>query len=105
MGDLSVAIMLQFVRLNALARFENDPGGHGLAEPGVGHPGDGDFGDGRMAVQELFNLRRIDVFTAANDQFTAAAYDPEVAIVAAPGEIAGMKPAIAIDRPGGGLRV
>ena len=51
-----------------------------------------------MAMQELFDLGGIDVFTAADDHFLAAADDPVVSILSHAGQVAGVQPAGGVDR-------
>ena len=100
-SDLITAIAFQVVGLERGAVLEHDPGGDGLAVLGIGKPRDGHFGDGGMVMQELFDLGRIDVLAAADDQLLASADDAEVAVVAAPGQVAGVQPAGGVD----GVRV
>ncbi len=83
---------------DAFARLGHDPGGDDFAVLGVGQPGDGDLGDRRMTVQELLDLGRVDVLAAANDQLLAPADDSIIAVVAAAGQVAGMEPAVGVDR-------
>ncbi len=91
--------------MHARARLEHDPGRHDFAVLGVGHAGHGDLGDGGMPVQELLDLGRIDVFSAANDQLSAPADDPVVAVLATASQVARMQPAVRVDGPGGRLGV
>src|SRR5262245_60201030 len=58
-----------------------------------------------MPVDEFLNFRRIDVFTAANDELLTAPDNAEVAVRAAAGEVARVEPAVAVDDAGGGFRV
>ena len=104
MGDLALAVLFQLVGVHRRAGLGNDPGRDDLAVLGVGQAGHGDLGDRRMPVQELLDLGRIDVLAAANDQLPAPAHDPVIAVVAAAGQVAGMEPAVGVDRPGGRLR-
>ena len=83
----------------------DDPGRDDLAVPGVGQADDGDLGDAGVVVQELLDLGRIDVLAPPDDQLLAAADDPVVAVVALAGEVAGVKPAVGVDHPGGRLGV
>ena len=77
----------------------DDPGRDDLAVLGVGQADDGDLGDGRVVVEELLDLGRVDVLAAPDDQLLAPADDPVVAVVAAAGQVAGVEPAVGVDRP------
>ncbi len=55
-----------------------------------------------MLVQHVFNLARVHVVPATNDQILVPADDPEVPVRVDPGEVFGVEPAVA-DRGGRGL--
>ena len=62
-----------------------------------------DFADLGVTKQQLFELARIDVFAAADDHVLQAALYRAIAARVHRAEIAGMQPAVAIDRGGGRL--
>src|SRR5205823_1425066 len=51
----------------------------------------------------LFDLAGVDVVAAGDDQLAGAPGDGEVAVGAAPAEVAGVEPAISVERLGGRL--
>ncbi len=73
----------------------------GLTPFVVGEPDDGDLADARVSKQEILELARIDVLAAPDDHVLDAADDVAVAVVGHRGEVAGVHPAIGVDRRGG----
>ena len=70
MCDLTMTVLFQVVGVCQLVPgLENEPGCDDFAVPGVGNARDGDLGDGRVPVEELFDLGGRDVFAPADDQF------------------------------------
>src|SRR6266496_6026430 len=57
------------------------------------HPDDRRLGDGRVLVEDLLDLPRVDVVAAADDQVLLAVDDEEVTLLVDPAHIAGVDPA------------
>ena len=57
------------------------------------------------AEQDLFDFQRADVFAAANDDVGLAVGDGEVAVVVDDPDVAGVVPAVVVERPRGQRRV
>lgn len=68
----------------------------------VGHPADGGFAHTGLFEQELFDLARVDIETAGDDEVTLVAAQCVVAVGGAGGQIAGVEPSLA-PRGGGGI--
>src|SRR4249919_791106 len=49
-----------------------------------------------MRIQRLFDYRRVDVVTTADDQFLGTTREPEIALRIATRQIAGMQPQLSI---------
>jgi hypothetical protein len=58
-----------------------------------------------VGVEELLDLARVDVLPAADHHVLDAADDVAVAVVAHHGQVAGVHPAVGVDRLGGALGV
>ena len=70
----------------------------------VRHSVDLDIGDLRMGVEELLDLARIDVFTAADNHVLDSAGDLAIAVLIHDCQITGVQPLLRIDSLGGLLR-
>ena len=77
---------------------ELDPGADRLAIARIGHADHLDVLHLRVAIEELFDLARIDVLAAANDHVLEAAHDVDVALLVHGREVAGTHPAGLVDR-------
>ena len=75
-----------------------------LAELAVIDPEYDDLADGRVFVEPVLDLDRIDVLATADDEIGAAACKEEQSVLDA-AEVAGSEPAARSDRLGGRLRV
>src|SRR5437773_10520079 len=81
----------------------HDGGDDLLAELWVGEAEHGGLGHEWVAEQHLFDLAGVDVVAAGDDQLAGAAGDGEIAIGAAPTQVAGVEPAFGVERFGRGL--
>ena len=86
------------------ARPQDDVRAGQLALHRVGHRPDRDRGDRRMLDKHALDLRGVDVVAGGDDHVLQAIDDEEVAVGARVREVAGMQPAIGIDRLGGRQR-
>ena len=64
----------------------------------VRHGNDGAFGHVRMAIDQVLDLGDGNVLAAADDDVLAAPDDADVAIAVHAREIAGVEPAVLVDR-------
>src|SRR5690348_12157858 len=94
----------QFVGGGGSARLELHGGGDFLAEMLIRDSDDGGFGYGWMLVDDLFDLARVHVESAADDHVLLPVHDVEIAVLVDSGQVAGLEPA-AGDRLGRGARV
>src|SRR5580700_5079501 len=76
-----------------------------LAVALVGHADYLDVGDVWMGVEELLDLARVDVLTAADHHVLDPADDADVTVLVHRREVAGVHPALLVDRLGGALGV
>ena len=82
-----------------------DPGAELLAVLLVGDADHLDVLDVGVGVEELLDLARVDVLAAADHHVLDPADDVAVAVLAHLGEVAGVHPAVGVDRLGGLLRL
>src|SRR5579871_2574438 len=90
----------ELVRVNRLERADDDRRDNLFAVDRIGQTKDGRLGDGRMAEENLLDLAGIDVVAAGNDQLPRPTRDREVPVVTPPAQIAGVEPAVAVERLG-----
>ena len=90
-----------------LGRVEGGPDhrAHHLAPEPVRHPDHDRLGHRRVAQQHGLDLARVDVLPAPDDHLLEPARDPAVAALVHRPQVAGVQPAVGVDRRGGGLRV
>ncbi len=69
-----------------------------FTEPRVGRGDDGDLRDLSERKHRLFDLRRGDVLTAANDHVVQAVRDGEEAVVVEHAHVAGVVPTVGVER-------
>src|SRR5215472_14343182 len=98
MGDLSLAESTDFFGGRALAVAQAHPGAEFLAIAQVGNADHLDVLDFRVTVEELLDLARIDVFTAADHHVLDPADDIAITLGIDRREIAGMHPSGCVDR-------
>ena len=91
----------QLLLADPLAVLEHDRRADLLAQLGVRDAEDGRLAYGRMLVEHLLDLARIDVVAAADDQVLLAVDDEEVAVLVDPCHVARDEPAVVGDRLGG----
>src|SRR5438270_631430 len=87
-----------------LACLDGHDGRDLFAQPFVGDADDGRLLNRRVRVEDLFDLPRVDVEAAADDQLLLAVDDEEEAFLVLVAHVAGMEPA-ALERLGRGLRL
>ena len=104
LGHVAAHVSFDVVFGDVLAFFFDHDGEDFFAVGGVGNADDLDVFDGRMGVDEILDLLGIEVFAAADDHVLDPAGDAIVAVVVTDGEVAGVQPAVAVDRSGCGLR-
>src|SRR5262249_6385683 len=83
------------------ARLDHHRRGDLLAQHRVRDADHGGLGDGRVLVQDLLDLPRVDVVAAPDDQVFAPVDDEVEAVVVDPGQVTAAEPAVR-DRLGGG---
>src|SRR6266581_3785121 len=71
---------------------------YAFAEPGVGDGEGGRLLDGCVAQRQGFDVRRMDIAAAADDDILLAAGDAQIALIVEPAEIAGHEPARFVER-------
>src|SRR5215207_9388113 len=103
-GDALLDEALHVLGRRAGSRLQGDRGTDLLAQTVVWDAHDRDLADGGMLVEDLFDLARVDVEPAADDQLLLAVDDEEVAVLVALREIAGVQPSVLVDGPGGRFR-
>src|SRR5699024_4948037 len=67
----------------------------------IGHADDLDVADGRVVVEELLDLARVDVLAAADDHVLDAPGDVDVAVIVHDRKVTGVDPPGRVDRFGG----
>src|SRR5439155_23950741 len=93
-GRHSIAYQgLQLVDVARL-RARNDEGDHFLSEPRVWYADDDRLVDVRVAVEDLFDLARVDGVAAANDDVLLAVDEEQVAILVEVADVAGPEPTV-----------
>ena len=95
----------QRLLIDAFPVFEDHVGGGQLAPIVVRNAEHGAFIDRRVAVESVFDLRRIDVFAARNDHVLGAVDQKQKPVFIDIANVAGADPAIRIDRRLGGFGV
>ena len=98
-GDLALAKGANLFLGGFKAGAQANPCDDDFAEAGVGDADDLDFADFGIGVEELLHFAGVDVFTAANDDVAGAAGEVDAAVVVHDAEVAGVQPAIAVERP------
>ena len=81
----------------------DDGGADVLTQRVVGHSEHGGLADTRVGVEDLLDLARVDVISAADDEVLLAVDDEQVAVPVDGGDIAGVQPARAPRGPGGAV--
>src|SRR5262249_11625665 len=94
-GHTLLGVRDQFFGSDRVARLELDDGLDLLAEPLVGDADHSGCGDGRVRVQLLLDLTRIDVEATADDQLLLAVHDEEIAVVIDIAHVPSVEPATA----------
>ena len=97
-GDPRLDEALDLLGIRLVAGLEDDRGADVLAELVVGQAHDRGLHDVGVLVEHLLDLARVDVEAAADDHLLLAVDDEEIAVVVDPGQIAGVKPPVGIDR-------
>ena len=105
MGDLAAAEVADRLFGFLCARLQDDPGAHLLAETLVRHAEDLDVLNVVMAQQEFLDLARIDVLAAADQHVLDPADDLAIALGVDGGQVAGVHPALGVDRLARALQV
>ena len=99
-GDLVLDELAQLFGARLGAVLERDRGADLLAVLVVGHAEHRGLAHGRVLVEDLLDLARVDVVAAADDHVLLAVDDEEVAVLVDGRHVAGVQPAVA-DRLGG----
>src|SRR5262249_20425102 len=86
--------------VGAEAGAQDEPGRYPRAERRVGLAGDAGVGHGRVLAQRGFDLGRVDVLAARDDEVAAPVEHGQVAAGLEPADVAGVEPAVA-ERGGG----
>src|SRR5436190_13251376 len=105
MGDLSLAEGADLLGARRLAVAQANPGAELLAVARVGDADDLHILDLRVAVEELFDLARIDVLAAADHHVLDPADDVAIALRVDRCEVAGVHPAGRVNRLAGPLLI
>ncbi len=105
MGDAAAAEGSDLLLVTAFALNQPDPGAELLAQLGIGDPHHLHIGDLRVGVEKLLDLAGVDVLSAADDHVLDPPHDIAVALLVDDTDIAGMHPALGVDRFGGPLRI
>src|SRR4051795_2632581 len=96
--DLPPAGGRQLLGADRAALAQLDPGHDLLAVARAGHADEVGVADGRDADQELLDLARVDVLSAADEHVLDAPDDLHVALVVHRREVARVHPAVVVDR-------
>ncbi len=105
MGDAATAEDADLLFVAGLARGQHDPGAELLPHQRVGDAHHLHVGDLGMAVEEFLDLARIDVLAAADDHVLDPPDDVAVALLVDGADVAGVHPAVGVDRLGRPLRI
>ena len=92
-GQILLQVLLEFAARHFIAGLDGVVAAADVAAHLVRHADDGCISDVRIAVEQLFNLARVDVLAHADDQFLDAVDDVEVAVFIAPDDVARVEPA------------
>ena len=99
-GEVLLKVAPQLILPHRSAGLEADPGEDLLAQVPGRDSHDLRVGDSGMAARDRFDLGGIDVLAAADDHLLEASHDPDVAAGVARRQVAGVEPALAVDRRG-----
>ena len=77
------------------SRFRHDDGNRQFSPKIVRYTDDGTLQNGGMAINDVFNLRRGDVFPTRDDNVLTAIDDPQRSFTIDRRQISGMKPVVA----------
>ena len=86
------------VELERATGAQRHEGARAFLEPRIGHRHERGVGDHRDAVERGLDLDDRDVLAAADDHVLAAAADADVALGVHAREVAGVEPAVGVDR-------
>src|SRR6476646_10533714 len=103
-SDLRLDVAAQLVRRHGRTRLERDRRADLLTQLGVRDADNRRLGDLRVLVQHLFDLPRVDVVSAADDQILLPVDDVVIAVLVHPPDVAGAEPAVVRDGLGRRLR-
>jgi hypothetical protein len=98
--DLVAEEIRQFGEGHRLARLRDNRGADPLAESRIGDADRRRLQHLRVLIQHLFDLARIDVGTAADDQLLLAVDDLQIAVTVEHADIAGGEPAVGAEAAG-----
>src|SRR5579875_2864906 len=93
-GDALTHVFAELVRCRLGALTEGDCGADLLAPLVMRDAEHRGLADGRVLVEHLLDLARVDVVAAADDELLLAVDDEEVAVLVDPAHVAGVQPAV-----------